>query len=125
MAQNEKQQQEKLELIKDSIKYLENRGYTNIKAEIDGYESPKGFQEQNSELVIAPHIVGERAGVKHYFNMSLKTENEELLRSKWKFFETITSMRQQRFNVFTKRGHFKFTEEMLDSLNLQKDYIKL
>lgn len=125
MVQTDKQQQEKLELIKESIKYLEERGFSNIKAEIDGYESPRGFHEQNSDLVIAPHIVGERAGVKHYFNISLKTENEELLRSKWKFFETITNMRDQRFNVFTKRGHFKFTEEMLDSLNLKKDYIRL
>lgn len=125
MAQTDKEQQEKLELIKESIKYLEDRGYTNIKADLEGYETPKAYHQKNSDLVIAPHIVGERAGVKHYFNMSLKTENEELLRSKWKFFETISNMRQQRFNVVTKRGHFKFTEEMLASLNLTKDYIKL
>lgn len=125
MVQTEKEQQEKLELIKESIKYLEERGYTDIKADVEGYETPKSYHQKNSDVVITPHIVGERAGVKHYFNMSLKTEDEELLRSKWKFFETISNMRQQRFNVVTKRGHFKFTEEMLDSLNLQKDYIKL
>lgn len=125
MVQTDKEQQEKLELIKESIKYLEDRGYTEIKANLTGYESPKSYRQKSTDTVITPHIEGERAGVKHYFNMSLKTENEELLKSKWKFLETISNMREQRFNVVTKRGHYKFTEEMLDELNLEKDYIKL
>jgi hypothetical protein len=29
--------------IKDSVVYLENKGFENIKADIDGFETPKSY----------------------------------------------------------------------------------
>ena len=76
-------------------------------------------------MVITPDIVAERAGVKHYFEVSLKSEKPKLLKSKWKFLETLTRMRNHRFKIITRRGHYKFTREMLQDLNLEKNFIKL
>lgn len=122
---NTAEQQVKNDLILKSIEYLEKLGYEEIKADLEGYDAPKSYYQKNNDLHISPHIVGNRAGVKYYFNISLKTEEEEELKTKWKFFDTLSKMRDQHFNVITTRGHYKFTEDMLSELHLEKEYIKL
>jgi hypothetical protein len=117
--------QEGTEVLEESVAYLEKRGFENIKADIDGYETPKAYHKRGSDVVITPDIVAERAGVKHYFEVSLKSEKPKLLKSKWKFLDTLTRMRNHRFKIITRRGHYKFTREMLQDLNLEKSFIKL
>lgn len=121
-------QDEKLEnkdFIKESVTYLKNRGFENIQADVEGYETPKSYHKKDSDVVITPDIVADRAGIKHYFEVSLKSDHPNLLKSKWKFIDTITRMRNQRFKIITRRGHYKFTDEMLKDLNLEKNLIKL
>ncbi len=117
--------QENTEIIQESVTYLENRGFENIKADIEGYETPKSYHKKDSEISITPDITADRAGIKHYFEVSLKSGEPRLLKSKWKFLDTITRMRNQRFKIITRRGHYKFTDEMLKDLNLEKNLIKL
>jgi hypothetical protein len=117
--------EENQEILLESLAYLEQRGFENIKADAEGYETPKSYHKKDSDVVITPDIVAERAGVKHYFEISLKTAKPRLLKSKWQFLDTITRMRNQRFKIITRRGHYKFTDEMLKDLNLEKNLIKL
>ncbi|MCW8980394.1 hypothetical protein [Altibacter sp.] len=116
---------ESTEVIKDSVTYLESKGFENIKADIEGYETPKSYRKKGSDEIITPDIVAERAGIKHYFEVSLKSQKPTLLKSKWRFLDVLTRMRNERFRIITRRGHYKFTNEMLDDLNLQKNLIKL
>ena len=67
----------------------------------------------------------EKAGRKHYFEIGLKSEEPTLLKSKWLFLDVLTRMKDDRFRVITRRGHYKFTQDMLDDLNLDKVPIKL
>lgn len=117
--------EENKEIIKESVSYLEKRGFEQIRANVDGYEAPKSYLKKDSDVVITPDIVASRAGIKHYFEISLKTEKLRLLKSKWQFLDTITQMRDQRFKIITRRGHYKFTDELLKELNLEKNLIKL
>ena len=110
--------EENKEIIKESVSYLEKRGFEQIRANVDGYEAPKSYLKKDSDVVITPDIVASRAGIKHYFEISLKTEKLRLLKSKWQFLDTITRMRNQRFKIITRRGHYKFTDELLKELNL-------
>ena len=114
-----------LEFLKESISYLENKGFENIKADLEGYETPKSYKKAGSDISITPDIVAERAGIKHYFEVSLKSEKPSLLKSKWRFLDVLTRMKNHRFKIITRRGHYKFTNEMLKDLNLEKNLIKL
>lgn len=116
---------ENSEFIQESLSYLENLGYDNIKADIEGYESPKSYHKKGSDVVITPDIVAEKAGRKHYFEISLKSEEPVLLKSKWRFLDVLTRMKDHKFRIITRRGHYKFTQDMLDDLNLEKKPIKL
>ncbi|MBU2940580.1 hypothetical protein KO494_13620 [Lacinutrix sp. C3R15] len=119
--------QNNLEFLKESISYLENKGFANIKANLEGYEIPKSYLKKGkgAETSITPDIVAEKAGRKHYFEIGLKSEEPTLLKSKWRFLDVLTRMKDHRFKVITRRGHYKFTQDMLDDLNLDKDPIKL
>ncbi|MAO09596.1 MAG: hypothetical protein CMC07_01540 [Flavobacteriaceae bacterium] len=123
MVQRDKQEND--DVLKESVTYLENKGFENIKADIEGYETPKSYNKKGSDISITPDIVAERAGIKHYFEVSLKSDRTNLLKSKWRFLDVLTRMRNERFKIITRRGHYKFTNEMLDHLNMDKKLIKL
>ena len=106
------------DVLEDSIHYLENRGYEDIKADFDGYETPKSFKKAGSDISVTPDIVAVKEGRKHYFDISLKSEKPNLLKSKWLFLNTLSNLKQHRFKLITKRGHYKFTQDMLEDINL-------
>lgn len=117
--------EENKEILKESVAYLENRGFEHIQADVEGYDPPKSYLKKDSDVVITPDIVADRAGIKHYFEISLKSDEQRLLKSKWQFLDTLTRMKNYRFKIITRRGHYKFTDEMLRELNLEKNLIKL
>ncbi|GAA4812873.1 hypothetical protein [Litoribaculum gwangyangense] len=113
-------------ILEDSISYLENHGFENIKADIEGYETPKSYLKKGSDIAITPDIVAFKEGRKHYFDISLKSEKPKLLKSKWLFLNTLSNLKSYRFRLITARGHYKFTEDMLESINLpNKNFIKI
>ncbi|MFC0604059.1 hypothetical protein [Winogradskyella pulchriflava] len=111
------------EELTHSIQYLENLGYNNIKADIEGYETPKSYLKKGSSIAITPDIVAEKEGRKHIFDLSLKSQKPRLLKSKWLFLNTLSQIKSYRFRLITTRGHYKFTNETIDDINL--DTIKL
>lgn len=114
------------DILKNSINYLENHGFENIKADIEGYETPKSYTKSGSDISITPDLVAVKEGRKYYFDISLKSEKPNLLKSKWIFLNTLSAMKSSRFRLITTRGHYAFTQEMLDSINLNnKNLIKL
>jgi hypothetical protein len=104
--------------LEKSIHHLEARGFSDIRADIDGYESPKSFLRKNGGASITPDIVANKGGAKFFFEISLKTENPQLLKSKWLFLDTLSRMRSNNFRIITTKGHYKFTENMLHDINL-------
>ena len=114
------------DILNDSVDYLEKRGFENIKADTDGYETPKSYLKKGSDISITPDIVAEKEGRTHYFDISLKSEKPKLLKSKWLFLNTLSVIKSRPFRLITTRGHFKFTNEMLDDINLyDKKLIKI
>ena len=49
-----------------------------------------------------------------------------LLKSKWLFLNTLSNLKSHHFRLITTRGHYKFTYEILDDINLSdKKLIKI
>ena len=108
------------DILETSISYLKNRGYENIKADIKGYETPKSYTKAGSDITITPDIVAKKEGRKHYFDISLKSEKPNLLKSKWLFLNTLSNLKSSRFRLITAKGHYTFTQEMLEATNINK-----
>lgn len=114
------------DILSNSLAYLENSGFENIKADMVGYETPKSYHKVGSDIDITPDIVAEKEGRKHYFELSLKSDQPNLLKSKWLFLNTLSNLKSHRFKIITTRGHYKFTNEMLSDINLNdKKLIKI
>jgi hypothetical protein len=111
------------EELNHSIQYLENLGYDHIKADIEGYESPKSYHKKGSDIDVTPDIVAEKAGLKHIFDLSLKSQKPRLLKSKWLFLSALSQIKSYRFRLITTRGHYKFTSETVEDIHL--DSVKL
>ncbi|MEZ4778080.1 MAG: hypothetical protein R2786_01700 [Flavobacteriaceae bacterium] len=123
MIQIDKKENETILL--ETIQFLKNKGYENIKADVEGYETPKSYLKKGSDSIITPDIVAEREAVKYYFEVSLKSTEPNLLKSKWRFLDVLTRMKNHKFKIVTRRGHYKFTHDMLSDLNLDKNPIKI
>lgn len=108
------------DILENSITYLENRGFENIKADMKGYETPKSYTKAGSTISVTPDIVAEKEGRKHYFDISLKSEKPNLLKSKWLFLNALSALKSSRFSLITTRGHYAFTQEMLEATNMSK-----
>ncbi|WP_031426846.1 hypothetical protein [Flavimarina sp. Hel_I_48] len=121
----DKSTEKNTDFLSETIQYLEDRGFENIKADIEGFETPKSYLKKGSEVSITPDIVAERDGERHIFEISLKSKKPRLLKSKWLFLDVLSNMKQYRFKIVTTRGHYKFTDETLSSINLDKKMIKI
>ena len=66
---------------KKTINYLELRGYESIKADIDGYESPKSFLMRSTGIEITPDIVVETNGKVQYIEVGYKAEDADFLKT--------------------------------------------
>ncbi len=114
------------DILENSIAYLENHGFENIKADIEGYETPKSYTKVGSNISVTPDIVALKEGLKYYFDISLKSKRPKLLKSKWLFLNTLSKLNSSRFRLITAYGHYKFTKDMLEAINLNnKQLIKI
>ena len=104
--------------LEKSIQHLEATGFENIKADMEGYETPKSYTRKGKEDHITPDIVAIKNGRKYYFDISLKSSKTRLLKSKWLFLDTLSRMNSNRFRIITTKGHYKFTDSMLEDINL-------
>ena len=122
IAQDKK---ENISFLKESINYLKNSGFENIKADVTGYETPKSFRKKGTNIVITPDITSTKRSTKYYFEIGVKSEKPKLLKSKWRFLDVLSRMGGHNFKIITKKGHYKFTNNVLDELNLEKTLVKL
>ncbi|MEB8328271.1 hypothetical protein OO009_02795 [Flavobacteriaceae bacterium KMM 6897] len=114
---------ENQEFLKKSISHLEARGFESIKADLEGFEHPKSYLKKSSGMRITPDIVAIKNGRKYYFDISLKSEKHSLLKSKWLFLDTLSRMRSNRFKIITTKGHYKFTNNLMEDLNMDVEHL--
>ena len=110
--------QENIEFLEKSIDHLEATGFENIKADIAGYVTPKSYLRKGEGMKITPDIVAIKNGRKYFFDISLKSEKPKLLKTKWLILDAISRMNSDRFRIITTKGHYKFTDDMLEDINL-------
>ena len=106
------------DVLEHSIKYLENKGFENLKADFEGYEIPKSYAKKGSNVTITPDIVATKEGRKYFFDIGLKSEKPNLLKSKWLFLNTLSQIKSARFRLITTRGHIQYSKNLLEDLNL-------
>ena len=120
------EKEQNLDLLQQSVKHLEARGFNNIKVDMEGFDTPKSYIVKRTGKPVTPDITATKNGLKYLFDISLKSEKPTLLKSKWLLLDTLSRMQSNRFRIITFRGHYKFTDTLLEELNLgSKEPIKI
>lgn len=113
--------EEKIEnkaIIEKSIDHLQAQGFENIKADLPGYETPRTFTKKGTGSNMVPDISAQKNGKKYYFDVSLKSDRSDVLKSKWLLLDTFSRLNSAVFKIITTRGHINFTEQLLKEINL-------
>ncbi len=120
------EKEENTDFLEKSIHHLVSTGFEDIKADMEGYETPKSYVRKGNHTRITPDIVAFKNGKKYFFEISLKSDKPRLLKSKWLFLDTMSRMNSHYFRIITTKGHYKFTDTMLEDINLSnKNPIKI
>lgn len=125
MLTSEKTLEQSEPLLKKAIKYVENRGFKNIKTKLDGYESPNSFAQKKEDNEYTPDITAENARGKFYFEIAQKTEKVNSLVSKWKLLATLAEMKNGGFSILVPYGLNKFTEDLVNNYKIDANLIKM
>lgn len=106
------------DFIEKSVHHLEARGFDTIRVDLDGYEKPKSFLRKKNGTTVTPDIVANKDGKRYFFEISLKTDEPQLLKTKWVFLDALSRMKSDAFRIITTKGHYKFTDNLLEDINL-------
>lgn len=112
-------------LIEKTIHYLERKGFENIQADIEGYESPKSFTMTSKGIEITPDIVAETNGRIQYIEVGLKLQDARLLKSKWKFLKTWAELKNRNFRVIAHKGSYGFSDKIMNEIDIQKPALRI
>jgi len=116
---------EKMDLVVAAIEKMQQQGYSEIKAELDGFEKPKSYKNATTGTELIPDFTAIKGGKTHIFELGIKTDKIQDLKSKWLFLNTISTMKGNVFIVLTMRGHMKFAETLLKELDIEVKMIRI
>lgn len=117
MLYTQKNTEEYNELAQLAINYVKRSGFEDIRADIEGYESPASLKMVSQELTLTPDFTAKRGSDKYYFELVVKNgaeDEQNMLVSKWKALEMIAKMKGGRLTLLVPRGSYKYASELIE-----------
>lgn len=104
-----------------ALDWVKKRGFSNIKANHEEYETPGQFNRPGEDDPVIPDITGLKTGGKSYIEIATKTEDINRKVSKWKLLSTLAARKGGKLFLLTPRGHKRFAEELVKDHNLNAE----
>ncbi len=110
------------EYFEKALDWVKKRGFSNIKANHEDYETPAHYSRQgDSEDQIIPDISGLKTGGKSYIEIATKTDMVHDKVSKWKLLSLMAARKGGKLYLLTPRGHKRFAEELVKDYNVNAE----
>ena len=107
------------------IDWANKKGFRNIKANIDEFESPVSYAATNKDLTYTPDVTVKKRTKKSYLEIALKSDNISQKVSKWKLLSTLAAIKGGQFILFAPKGNKAFTQRIIDKYNLNAELVYL
>lgn len=102
--------------IEKTIAWALKKGFSNIKADIEGYEKPIQFERQGDNVMFNPDMtVKTESGKTHYFQVVLKADNLRRTVSELTLFHEMAKVKDGKLFLMAPSGHIKFAKDILES----------
>lgn len=112
-------------MVSQIIERVKKQGYSDIRADINEYESPHKLIGQSKKISYTPDITGKKDDGLGYFEIAKKVQNTNELVNKWKALSLLADMKNGVFKVYVPHGHMKFTRELINDHNIKAEIVKL
>lgn len=112
-------------LIQKIADQLASKGFEDIRADIEGFESPARLVRQSDDFEFTPDVTAMRKGRKYYCELAIKTDAVRRLVGKWMLIATLAEMKGGKFQIYVPHGNMKFTRELVDEYEITADIIKI
>jgi len=116
---------EKEAYILEVVKYLKGRGFQDIKANVEGYETPVGYSLKTDEQKYIPDVTARQFAENSYFEVVLKTEPVSRTISKLRLLSTLAAAKSGKLFLMAPRGHFNFAKDMIAQHQIHAEVIKI
>lgn len=116
---------ERRKYLEKAITWAEKRGFSNIKANLEDYETPKAYSKKDAADTFIPDMTATKTGGKSYVEIALKTDNIRRRVSKWKLLNTLAAMKGGKLFLLAPRGHKAFVKRMIQKFNLNATVISI
>lgn len=101
------------------------RGYKNIRANAEEFDTPARLNRERDDEVYIPDITGVINGRKSYFELSIKTDKIRQIVTKWKLLSKLASFKRGKLFLVVPRGHYAFTNRVLNKYPIEAKIIRM
>src|SRR5688500_8345906 len=113
------------DVIKKILDTFVNRGgYTEVKANIEGFETPSALSSKDSEDRVIPDITALKRGGRWYIEVVKKDAELEKTISKWKLLSTLGRARSGGLILIAPSGQYAFAERLIKKHDIPAQIIK-
>lgn len=113
-------------LIVDAVTLLKDKGFENIRVDLDDYEKPSKLQKKGSPKAYIPDLTAKQDDGKCYFEIVRKSENNEGEQiEKWSLLSTLAKHRNGKFFLLVPHGKLNYTRQILEKNDIEAEVVKL
>ncbi len=111
--------------------WANKKGFEKIKANTEGYETPKSFTRQTGteeESAVTPDVTAINHGAKCYFEIAVKPNDRSLRRrlvSKWKLLSFLAERKGGQLYLFAPHGNKSFTQGIIEQYGIKARFVSL
>ena len=114
------------DLIKKILdSFVSRGGYTEVKANIEGFETPSALSNKESEDRVVPDITALKRGGRWYIEVVRKDSEIEKTVSKWKLLSMLGKARNGGLILMAPSGQYAFAERLIKKHDIQAKIIKM
>ncbi len=106
-------------LFDKALNWVTSKGFKDIKANTEAYESPLAFSKSSEGDQVIPDITGRMHGSKSYVEIVTKEKDVQLLVTRWKLFGTVALRKGGKLYLITGKGYKTFADNIVKNYNLQ------
>ncbi|MFD2933142.1 hypothetical protein [Spirosoma flavum] len=109
------------------VEWVRVRGYNDIRANTEGYQTPISYGRQQDSEQFIPDVTGKQFDQESYFEVILKTNAADAshLLSKLKLLSQLAAVKGGKLFLMSPRGHRSFAKEVLVETNIVAEVINL
>ncbi len=113
------------EIIKKVLEtWVARNGYSEVRANIDGFETPSALSNKESEDKLVPDITAVKRGGRWYIEVVRKDGDAERTVSKWKLLSILGKSKGGGLILIAPAGSFAFAERLSKKHDIPAKIIK-